>query len=141
MDEAVFHLHPGHRKKGSGIRTSEQSFSGKFAWKVLPGDYSLVRFQLPAEPDSRYLFSFRIRSGDSGGSANIRCGLFPAKNTHNQAWHMLPEKRLPAGEWRKYIAFVQTRPDSNGINGYLFLNDFTGGEAVFLDDLKLVKLK
>lgn len=141
VDDAVFHLHPGHRKKGSGIRTSEKSFSGKFAWKVLPGDYSLVRFQLPAEPDSRYLFSFRIRSGDSGGRANIRYGLFPAKNTHNQAWNMLPEKRLPAGEWRKYIAFVQTRPDSNGINGYLFLNDFTGGEAVFLDDLKLVKLK
>lgn len=140
IDADILWLHPSCQKKGSGIRTSETSFSGQFSWKILPGRYSLIRFHLSAQPNSRYLLSFRIYSEDTTDDADICYGIFPARNTYNQSWYMLPHKKIRK-KWQKCLTFLQTRPASNGINGYIFLNKFSDGKAVFIDDLKLIKLK
>ena len=54
---------------------------------------------------------------------------------------MLPVKPVQAGQWKRYFTFTKTRGASNGINGYIFLNDFQPGKAVFIDDMQLFRLK
>lgn len=141
MPPAVhFYIHPGHRKKGSFVLSQEAAFSGKSSMKVLPGSYTLLRFNVPAQPDTYYMMTLRIRVENAKNNA-VSAVFYPAIGERNQGWRMLPPRTLEEGKWHTFLSYCKTRKDSNALSGYIFLRNFPAGGKAYLDDLRILKFK
>lgn len=57
-------------------------------------------------------------------------------------WNNLAPINVPTGEWRQYAAYTQMGPSStaDNVRGYVYLNHFEPGEAVYIDDVRLIEL-
>ncbi len=140
-DEKLFWVHPGHRKKNSGILSGKMAVSGGKSLKILPADYTLLRFNVPAKPDCGILVSFKIRSEKVSKKGNFAYAVYPALDDRNQGWGSPATRKVPADKFEEVFFFTRTRNNSNAVNGYIFLRNFAGGEAVYIDDVKIVEFK
>lgn len=135
-----FYLHPTHRRKGSFVITSEKAFSGKRSLKILPREYSLIRFNVPAKANGNYMMTFRFLV-EGAGKNEVSYVFYPAIGDRNQAWKMLSPRTVTPGKWHTAIYYTQTKDNSNALNGYIFLRNFPAGGKAYIDDFRIMEFR
>jgi hypothetical protein len=130
--------------KGNWKRSRNKKYSGSYSLCLTPGKESLLYFDKPAVIGASYLAVFKVYMQELNPEAYIHPYAWPMHGKTLLHWEPVSKRPLASNTWQTFSALGTLHPKwkaTNGIRLGIRLGNFEPGQKVFIDDVKLIRIK
>jgi len=124
----------------SGTRSEKYAFTGKYSLRVTPGAEKFIYWKEKALPGETYFFTARVFIPENSVEGYVNAWMVSIKGERHRQYIIPPKIKLVPGTWNLISASGGGHSKADGIKIAIILWNFEKEEAVYIDDVTLVKI-
>ena len=134
-------IHPELRRYGELSITDRYHAEGEKSFQIsVKGPDTLFWIQVPANPDTTYLVTFKAFIPQPSAEGYMETNLYAQRNGIPQQYRLPPPLKLSGGVWQTFSMLTTTNPNSDSVRIRIHLRKFENGDKVYIDDIRLMEI-